>query len=221
VIKPSNARFHYFGDSRWRFVKSLFRQWHRLLSDFEKVIHAKGYDNLPYRESERTNAGVLAAAATLMTDTVALEEYPVKRRGQDVGRADLWVCDKRGNRSYDFEFKMLWRSLRSTRTGNLRRALAAASRDVRRLPRPGDPSWGVALVFLVPSLERAPRHAAESEQLWRSFIDTLSSPRSLGADFVVIHKAYPGVAEKLAARSKDAFLPGVAAVGRRVAYRRR
>ena len=83
-------------------MASLFRQWHRLLTDFEKVIRVKNYDNLPYRESERTNVGVLAAAATLMSGTVALEEYPVKRRAQDSGRADLWVHDEQGNRFIRF-----------------------------------------------------------------------------------------------------------------------
>jgi hypothetical protein len=95
-----NGPFIYFGDRRLRFLRRLFRAWHSQLVEYESCLS----DDLPYWYSERTNIGVLAAAALRLRGVVALEEYPI-RQGDRAGRADLGPYDSRAERSYDFEFK--------------------------------------------------------------------------------------------------------------------
>jgi hypothetical protein len=67
----NGASFSYFGDRRLHFIRRLLREWHHQLTNFETLMH----NDLPYRYGERTNIGVLTAAALRLKGTVALEEY--------------------------------------------------------------------------------------------------------------------------------------------------
>jgi hypothetical protein len=212
----TNAQFKFFGDRRYRFLKHLFKEWHRLLGDFERVL--RGYHDIPYWHRERTNVGILASASILLSKrTMALQEINVRRRkatGRSGGRADLWIRDTTGSRSYDFEFKVMNRSLGSTRTGNFKRTLAGAVRDVRSLPKPEDPSWGIALVFVIPHLPRVPDRG-EEDGLWDRLVGSFAKPKALGADFAAIHRAPRKVVAALARNvAKAGWNPGIAAVGK-------
>lgn len=211
----SHSRFYYFGDGRHRFFKILFKEWHRLLVDFEQVL--RKYHDIPYWYNEWTNVGILATAAAFVKDTLALQEYTVQRggaKGRVQGRADLWL-HARGGRSYDFEFKIVYPSIRSTRTALIKLRLKKASADIRSLPRPLDASWGVALVFVVPGLPTTPAPETWDIKVWKAFVDHGRDPQLLGGDFVAIHRAADGVVHKVAKSSPTAgFHPGVAALGR-------
>lgn len=172
------------------------------------------YDDLPYWYSERTNIGVLAAAALRMRGVVALEEYPI-RRGDRAGRADLGLYDSRAERSYDFEFKFKYSALKSTVVRRIRSAMRSASRDVRSLRKPPAGSQSVAVTFVVPYLRTAPP-VEKWNSLWRDFTHSVSEPDRFGASFVAIHRAADEVVGR-AAKELLGLHPGVAAFGKVIA----
>jgi hypothetical protein len=211
-----HGRYSYFGDQRLRFMKRLFRAWHRQLAEFEGRL----YDDLPYWYSERTNVGLLAAAALRLKSIVPLEEYPI-RRGDKAGRADLGLYDARNERSYDFEFKFRYSAIGWSATKRIKAAMRAAAEDVKSLPKPPAGSQSVAVTFVVPYLPniktRKTPPIEKWDSLWEHFLHSVAKPAICGADFVAVHRADDEVVERAA--GDLGFHPGVAAFGK-VVHRR-
>jgi hypothetical protein len=204
-----NTSFKYFGDHRFRFLQRLFRAWDKQLAEYENGL----YDDLPYWYSERTNIGVLAAAALRLSGVVALEEYPI-RRGDRPGRADLGLYDSWAERSYDFEFKFRYAAFGWSATRKIKSAMRDASKDIRRLPKPPAGAQSVAVTFVVPYRKKVPP-VKEWDSLWKGFTHLLSAPEKFGANFVAIHRADDKIVGRAA--GKLGFHPGVAAFGKVVA----
>jgi hypothetical protein len=202
--------FRYFGDRRFRFLRRLFRAWHQQLAECEKGL----YDDLPYWCGERTNIGVLAAAALRLSGVVALEEFPIRRR-ERAGRADLWFYDTHTQRSYDFEFKFRYSALKAPAVARIKSAMRDASSDVRSLPTSPAGAQGVAVTFVVPYVSTKPL-AKEWNSLWRNFTLSVSEPRRFGASFVAIHRGTDEIVRR-AGREVKGFHPGVAAFGKVIA----
>src|SRR2546425_3485512 len=149
------ARFWYFGDGRSRFMHRLFREWHRQLASFEKVL----YDDLPYWYGERTNVGILAAGAVRLKGVVALEEFTIRRGTAPVsraGRADLSVYDGRTERSYDFECKFQYVTFDWLSAKRVKSDILDAIGDIRTLPQPRSRSQRVVVAFVAPYLKILP-----------------------------------------------------------------
>jgi hypothetical protein len=214
-----HGSFSYFGDQRLHFMKRLFRAWHRQLADFEDLL----YNDLPYWYSERTNIGVLAAAALRLKTIVPLEEYPI-RRGDNAGRADLGLYNARNERWYDFEFKFRWIAIGFSATKTIRDAMRDASRDVKALPKPPARSQSVAVTFVVPYLPKTKSRKPppmEKRDSWKHFLHSVAKPTIFGADFVAVHRADDGVVERAARNEAPEadFHLGIAAFGK-VIHRR-
>jgi hypothetical protein len=207
----TTAAFKYFGDERRRFLKRLFRAWHQQLCDFEDWMD----DDLPYWYGERTNTGVLTAAALrLKNTTIALEEYAVQK-ATGGGRADLYLYDSAGNCSYDFEFKQCWTGMRGSSQKTIVAALQEARVDVKKLPKPTYSCLGLAATFVVPYRERIPPPEKQNEY-WNKFVQHIAEPAHFGADFVAVHRASDESMRRAlqANGSGIAFCPGIAVVGR-------
>ena len=211
-------RLMFFGDRRHRPLLDLFDSWNLLLSRFEKIL--RHHSQLPYTFHERTNSSILASAASLHADFMALQEFAVKRRTikDRLGRGDVWIEDDRGQWSYDVECKIVFRSLRTSNAGNLRRALKSATAQIRSLGRRGYRTHSIALVFLVPQLSVADATADKVNALWVKFVDSLREPKTLGADFVAIHRGDSKAVRRAAEDHSQTWNPGVAAVGK-IVYR--
>jgi len=212
-------RLLYFGDRRFRALRLLFDSWNLLLSRFE-IILRRDHQHLPYTFHERTNASILASAASLHTDFMALQEFAVKRSTikDRLGRGDIWIEDRFGRWRYDVECKVVFRSLRTNRPGNLSRALRSATGQIRSLGRRGYRTHSIALVFLVPQLSIDWATRDEVDTLWAKFVDSLRVPKDLGADFVAIHRGDSEAVRRAAVGHPRMWYPGVAAVGK-IVYR--
>jgi hypothetical protein len=82
---------------------ALLEEWLTLIKRYCRYME----DDLPYCWSERSNIGVLAAAAW-RAGWVALEEFGNKRRAQRHGRSDLYIypCDR--DKGEFIEAKQAW-----------------------------------------------------------------------------------------------------------------
>jgi hypothetical protein len=194
--------FIFKGDYRRRFVYDLVSTWHKILTDYEE----KMTDDLPYFYIERTNLGLLAAAALKM-GALPLEEYSAdKGRGKKKypGRADLWIRAKNGA-TYDFEAKQKWISLNSNNvisiTDNI---LTEAVKAARQIALKSDFSLGIG--FIVPYVSDYVKDKAAS------FNEQILNIRSIGADFSAVHfcdKRYWG---KIKVEEK--YYPGICIIGK-------
>jgi len=163
-------------------------------------------EDLPYWYIERTNVGLLAAAA-LRIGAFPLEEYSISRgRGanRSTGRADLWILSPKGI-TYDFEAKQKEISLSSNKIAKtIIPPLLEAVNDVRNLSQRSD--FSVGIVFAVPYISTS--RPINLSSFKRQIVDIAS----YGADFAAIHFYNEKNIEKT--KYKGYVHPGIAVVGR-------
>ena len=139
--------FEFIGDRRRAFIYELFRSWHNTLVRYESALAV--IEGLPYWYIERTNVGLLAAAA-LRIGAFPLEEYSISKgrvANRSTGRADLWILSPNGT-TYDFEAKQTWVSLNSNKIANIiEPLLSEAVREAKNLSQ--RPDFSVGIVFVV------------------------------------------------------------------------
>lgn len=198
------SNFEFIGDQRRTFIYKLFRSWHKTLIKYENALAEIG--DLPYWYIERTNIGLLAAAA-LRIEAFPIEEYTTLRgRGvnRSVGRADLWILSP-NETIYDFEAKRKEVLLSSNRISEvieppLRKAVIA----VRSLAQRSN--FSVGIVFVIP-------YASSLSQVNLSlFKEQIIDITSYGGDFAAIHFCNETIWRNLSI--KGYFHPGIAVVGK-------
>jgi hypothetical protein len=156
-----------------------FHEWHALLEEWPLVIDRFARvteGDAPYWYTERTNCGVIAAAAW-RAGMVALEEYQVKKTAASEtaapkmshatrnGRCDLWIGSDTA--SLAIEAKHKWRDLSSVK-------LIPLSLDVLKLAVSNaketkgdskDPTAGIAFIPLYIKRKKAPTETELTEIL--------------------------------------------------------
>lgn len=185
---------------RPQLIKNLLEKWDQTLRDFEKVITV---EDLPYVYGERTNIGLLAAAAT-KTGFIVLEEYALqKRQGRQYkpGRADLWLYNAENSLDISIEAKCKELSWNSKRVAELiKPILEDAVHDVEEVRPSEGAKYSLGIVFIRPC--NANPHNFNPSDFWTQ----LSDRSLLSADFCLMHlckyniwsqqkynKGYPGI----------------------------
>lgn len=198
--------FEFIGDHRRTFIYELFRSWHNTLVRYENALAEIG--DLPYWYGERTNVGLLAAAA-IRIEAFPIEEYSISRgkgANRSIGRADLWIRSPNGT-TYDFEAKQKFVSLNFNKVANIiRPLLSGAVMDAKELS--GRSDFSIGIVFVVP-------YVSESSQIKLSaFKEQIIDITSYGGDFAAIHFCNETIWRNL---SIEGYVyPGIAVVGRYV-----
>jgi len=204
--------FEFTGDQPKVFIRKLFKlfnQWHDLLRQYEEMMSAD--KDLPYWHTERTNTGLLAAAAVKLC-YVAIEEYSAERGTRvkkRAGRADLWICDDEG-RGYDFEVKQYWASLHTPKITGIKRELNRAKIDVSNLRYPSKNR--IALVFVIPRFLTSNKFDVDE------FRETILDTKRIGCSFSALHLCPKQIFEECRSLedSKYYYYPGIAAIGQYV-----
>ena len=196
--------FEFIGDRRRAFIYELFRSWHNTLVRYESALAV--IEGLPYWYIERTNVGLLAAAA-LRIGAFPLEEYSISKgrvANRSTGRADLWILFPNGT-TYDFEAKQTWVSLNSNKIANIiEPLLSEAVREAKNLSQRSD--FSVGIVFVVTYV------SPSSEINLSSFREQIININSYGGDFTAVHFCNEIIWRE---RIEDCSVyPGIAVVGR-------
>lgn len=145
---------HVYANRRYGYWRELLEHWVFHVERGYRVT--QGADPV-YKFKERTNVGLLAAAATA-NGWVALEECRAEKQGKDTdenyqGRSDLRIW--RDSRHHELEAKFLRISLKSESTTRLDRTTEKSMLDaVRSLPSGAKFDRKIALTFAVPMLTR-------------------------------------------------------------------
>ena len=146
--------------SREVITKKRYGYWHELLEQWtflvERVYRVAGEKNAVYSYKERTNVGLLSAAATA-NGWIALEECRLnKKDATDIeeiyqGRADLRIW--RDKRYHEIEAKFLRIPLTSKSKTRLTRAAEKSIADSSRSIKTGAKSdRKIAVTFVVPTI---------------------------------------------------------------------
>lgn len=166
------------------------------------------HQDLPYFYTERTDIGLLSAAAHEM-GAVPIEEYSAdKGKGarRYTGRADLWICLKDGT-TFDFEAKQQWIPLNSKRIAKLiKPVLGEAAYAAKELTYKSD--WSIGIDFVTPYVRTLSRKI-ESVPFKKQILDN----DSYDGDFVAVHFCDEQI-WKTARIDKEFFYPGIATVGK-------
>jgi len=134
----------------------------------ERGYRVTNAENPVYTYKERTNIGLLAAAATA-NGWVALEECRAEKKSassEDIyqGRSDLRIW--RDEKHHELEAKFLRIALKSTSTTRLDSAAKKSIEDaVRSLPSGAKFDRKIALMFAVPMLTASQYERASSEEI--------------------------------------------------------
>ena len=141
---------------RYGYWRELLEQWLFLV---ERVHRVAGKEHSVYSYKERTNVGLLAAAA-VANGWIALEECRSEKLtsidSDEVyqGRSDIRIW--RDKRHHEIEAKFIRVALASTSTTRLSQAAEKSIGDASRSVKSGDRSdRKVAVTFVVPTLTNA------------------------------------------------------------------
>lgn len=198
------SNFEFIGDQRRTFIYKLFRSWHNTLIRYENALAE--IKDLPYWYNERTNVGLLAAAA-ISIGAFPIEEYSISRgkgANRSIGRADLWIRSPNGT-TYDFEAKQKFVTLNFNKVANIiRPLLSGAVMDAKELSERSD--FSIGIVFVVPYISTSkPINLS-------SFKSQIIDIASYGGDFAAIHFGNETMWRNL---SIEGYVyPGIAVVGR-------
>lgn len=141
---------HVYANRRYGYWRELLEHWVFQVERGYRVT--KGSDPV-YKYKERTNVGLLAAAATA-NGWVALEECRSEKLAKEAddsyqGRSDLRIW--RDSRHHELEAKFLRIALKSESTARLDSAAEKSMQDaVRSLPSGAKFDRKIALTFAVP-----------------------------------------------------------------------
>lgn len=167
-------------DHRLVAIPALLESWDKTLRELEKAF---GIHDLPYVYRERTNVGILAAAATKL-GYLTFEEYSVEKRRQRrwrQGRADLYICSKDSRKEFNIEAKYKVVSFRNQRLAQtIAPILETVIKDVVVL-RKSEHSRRIGIVFLRPW--GAKPDDFDPTPFWSQLRDRAS----YGADFCAFH----------------------------------
>ena len=173
------------------------------------------HQDLPYVYIERTDIGLLSAAAHEM-GAVPIEEYSAdKGKGAEryIGRADLWICLKDGT-TFDFEAKQEWIPLNSKRIAKIiKPKLEEAAYAAKKLTYPSN--WSIGIVFVTPYIHTLSRkiESMPFKKQILAFKKQILDNDSYGGDFVAVHFCDEQI-WKTARIDKEFFYPGIATVGK-------
>jgi hypothetical protein len=191
------------------FLRDLFYCWHKILRRYEHAIPG----DLAYNYGERTNVGLIAAAATKKRCLV-LEDFSCEKEAKHkryLGRGDLWIREPNRERDYHFEAKATIPNLdKKDVTREVTRSLREACDDAKNaLAGYGHrPQRSAGIVFVIPHVP--PRGKPDFDP--NEFIAEILNLRSLNASFSVVHMCAREVKDLEQGR------PCIAVVGKYVEY---
>lgn len=145
-LLPSGTCFSGANGNTLRKLKPVLDKWIELVDQYSKTFD----DDSCYWYSERSNVGILAAAAWGSGKWIALEEYPTTKNNKDgkkkYGRCDLYLANIRNGHELSFaiEAKHTW----SIATAN-NSQLGLASADAATLDK-DEAAVRVAACFVAP-----------------------------------------------------------------------
>ncbi|MBB5866134.1 hypothetical protein [Xanthomonas sp. 3058] len=189
---------------RYGYWRELLEQWVFLV---ERVHRVTGEKHAVYSYKERTNVGLLAAAATA-NGWVALEECRsdkyAKTDSDEIyqGRSDLRIW--RDKRHHEIEAKFLRVALTSSSTTRLTKASERSINDAARSVESGDKfDRKIAVTFVVPTLTNAQADSLSA--------DTILDHRKRLLEFISKGKpsftayAFPGIAPAVGSPNRKAL----------------
>ncbi|MDP3955455.1 MAG: hypothetical protein Q8Q15_03780, partial [bacterium] len=172
------------------------------LCSLEQVM---GNDDLPYTYGERANLGILAVATT-KAGYIPLEEYSAdKGRGKHsrVGRADLWLTNKKGNKAFDFEAKCIRLSIRPKHLiDTIQNILKTACEDANDIRNKSQ--YNIGIVFICLYGANNENFKSDINKFWVQLRDR----RSYEADFCALHICQTW------SKNEHGDCPGIAVIGR-------
>jgi hypothetical protein len=196
-----NLRF-FKGDRRRPLIYDLLVKWDEVLHDLESVF---SNEDLPYVYGERTNIGIIAAAASRLGYHTLEEFYIPKRRRKSkrAGRADLYIVSKDGAKDFVFEAKLIKISFGSKRVVSeaIQGSLKDCMKQVGAVREQAQKAIGIVFV--------RPYHAKpdfEPDHFW----DQVNNTDIHHADFSALHLAKFDIWSK---QKEHKGCPGIAIVG--------
>jgi hypothetical protein len=185
---------HVYVNRRYGYWRELLEHWAFQVERGYRVTQAS---DPVYKFKERTNVGLLAAAATA-NGWVALEECRSEKQGKDTeenyqGRSDLRIW--RDKRHHELEAKFLRIALTSESTTRLDNTTENSMFDaVRSLPTGAKFDRKIALTFVVPMLTRNQLKNCNQEEIAKLLLGLNNYIlKNARPDFFA--SVYPGAAE--------------------------
>jgi hypothetical protein len=189
---------------RYGYWRELLEQWVFLV---ERVYRVTDGQHAVYSYKERTNVGLLAAAATA-NGWIALEECRseklVDADGDDVyqGRSDLRIW--RDKRHHEIEAKFLRVALASESTTRLTRTAERSIQDASRSVKSGARfDRKIAVTFVVPTITKAQAEKLLPEQIDEYQARLLQFVEETTPSFTAY--AFPGLAPAVGSRDRRAL----------------
>jgi hypothetical protein len=193
VTKRDFKRFKINGDklSHW---SALLKHWHLLIKNY--CVFMEDDEDAPYYYTERANTGVLAGAAW-RAGWIALQEFSIKKRGKNIGYADLWIRSSNQESGEYIEVKQEW-SLTKANDG-----LAQAVKDAKKLLVDKE-SMRIGLLFISPAI-----HEKFESEIDKKIKEAIVSIKQIKCD--AIAWSFPAISRTLrgGGRAKHYFYPGV------------
>jgi hypothetical protein len=193
IMKNVDLHGFHIKDKRLKHWSNLFKEWINLIGKYCKVLDG---EEAPYYYYERTNIGILSAAAC-KAGWVSLEEFGFRKRGKKQGRADLWICREKADRGEYIEAKQIWNF------SSFNKALLAAKKDAKKLLLSReDDSLRVGVVFVPHGFNN------ESKEIIDNDIEELIK-QGLKSDFDAIGWTFPEPTRNLIDGVNKKIYPGI------------